>query len=305
MARNKKTSASDAPARSTDALRARIDAAYDALSPQLRRAARYLRRHLTEVALYPLRAMAERAEVSPATMSRLTVKLGFASYEELQERVRGLVVSGTERYAQSASGLAAFQGASGLSRLVAQHVDLVQANVQRAFADAPAKTIEAIVERLARARRIYILGLRSNYSAAFYFHYVLRAFRDNAILLEDRMGMLIDELGGIGGDDALVAISYEPYAIEAAKAVEYAAAAGCTVIALTDTPFSPIARPAKHTLLLPTRTTSYYQSLIPTIAILEALVSLLIVRTGPAAVKRIGAEFRRRERFGVYWQGDK
>jgi DNA-binding MurR/RpiR family transcriptional regulator len=298
----KSARATDAPVRNADALLARIDDAYTTLSPQLRRAARYVRAHLTEIALYPLRAMAARAEVSPASMSRLTARLGFASYEALQDSVRGLVVSGADRYAKSAHELAAFRGSSGFARLVRQHVELLQSNVQRAFDDASAGTLEAIVEKLARARHLYILGLRSNYSAAFYFHYVLRAFRDNAVLVEDRMGMLIDEIGAIGQEDVLLAISYEPYAAETAKAVAYAAAAGAKVIALTDTPYSPIARDATHTLLIPTGATSYYQSMIPTLAILEALVSMLIVRAGPAAVKRIRAEFKRRERFGIYWQ---
>jgi DNA-binding MurR/RpiR family transcriptional regulator len=285
-----------------DALVARIDACYDGLSPQLRKAARYVRRHLTEIALYPLRGMAARAQVSPASMSRLTSRIGFDSYDELCDCVRGFVVSGVDRYARSAHGLAEFQGSTGVARLVHQHVALLQSNVRRAFDDATAKGIEAVAERLARARRLYILGLRSNYSAAFYFHYVLRAFRDNTVLVEDRMGMLIDEIGGIGRGDVMLAISYEPYAAEAARAVDYATGAGAAVIALTDTPFSPIARSARHTLLVPTATTSYYQSMIPTLAILEALVAMLIVKAGPAAVRRIREEFARRERFGVYWR---
>ena len=45
------------------------------------------------------------------------------------------------------------------------------------------------------ARRLYVLGLRSNYCLSFYLHYVLRTFMSNVVLLEGRMGMLIDEIG--------------------------------------------------------------------------------------------------------------
>jgi DNA-binding MurR/RpiR family transcriptional regulator len=291
----------ESPISTAEALVARMDGVYETLSPQLRRAARYVRRHLTEVALYPLREMAARAEVSPATMSRLTTRLGFESYESLQRSIRGYVVSGAGRYAKSAEHLAEFKGPAGLSRLAHEHVELLRENLARAF-DGASRTIGAMVDVLANARRIYVLGLRSNYSAAFYFHYVLRAFRDDAVLLEDRMGMLIDELGGIAPRDALVAISYEPYAAEAAKAVEYAAGCGAAVLALTDTPYSPIARVARHALLVPTASTSYYQSMIPTLAVLELVVSALLVKAGASAVKRIREEFERRERFGVYWR---
>jgi DNA-binding MurR/RpiR family transcriptional regulator len=280
----------------------RIDGLYPALSPQLRRAARHLRRNLTEVALYSLRDIAARARVSPASMSRLTARLGFDTYEDLRERVRGLVMSGADRYANSARDLTAFHGSAGFARLVGAHVALLNDSVQRAFAGGEAKAIEAAAARIAKAKRIWILGLRSNYSAAFYFHYLLRTFRDDVVLLEDRMGMLIDELAGVKRGDVLLVISYEPYAADAVKAVEHAGAAGAAVIALTDGPHSPVARHAKHTLVVPTTTTSFYQSMIPTLAILEVMVSMSIAAAGAPAVERIREEFARRERFGVYWQ---
>ncbi len=289
------------PASEHEALVAHIDALYPTLSPQLRRAARYLRRSVTEIALYSLRDIAARAQVSPASMSRLTARLGFATYEDLRDRARGLVMSGAERYANSAREVTAFHGSSGFARLVGAHVTLLTESVQRAFGGESAKTIEDAAARLAKAKRIWILGLRSNYSAAFFFHYLLRTFRDDVVLLEDRMGMLIDELGGVKRGDVLLAISYEPYAADAVRAVEHAAEAGAAVIALTDGPHSPIARHAKHTLVVPTTTTSFYQSMIPTLAILEVLVSMSIAEAGQPAVDRIRAEFARRERFGVYW----
>ncbi|MEJ0069042.1 MAG: SIS domain-containing protein [Pseudomonadota bacterium] len=124
------------------------------------------------------------------------------------------------------------------------------------------------------------MGLRGNYSAAFYFHYVGRIFIDNLYLLDDRLGMLIDDLGGIGPRDALLAISFEPYALEAVKATQHGAAAGAAVVAITDTAVSPIAEIAREVLLVPTGSTSFYQSLIPTISILESLLCCLAAKGG-------------------------
>jgi DNA-binding MurR/RpiR family transcriptional regulator len=53
-----------------------------------------------------------------------------------------------------------------------------------------------------RARRIYLLGLRCNYGLSFYLCNLLRTFIANVVLLEGRMGMLIDEGGMIGAKDA-------------------------------------------------------------------------------------------------------
>jgi hypothetical protein len=53
--------------------------------------------------------------------------------------------------------------------------------------------------------------------------------------------------------------------------------------------------------VVPTSSTSFYNSLIPTIAILEALICYLAARGGSKTVERVKEEFARRDRFGVYW----
>jgi DNA-binding MurR/RpiR family transcriptional regulator len=97
-------------------------------------------------------------------------------------------------------------------------------------------------------------------------------------------------------------VSYDPYALDAVKAAEHAANNGAAIIALTDTTLSPVARYATRLLILPTASTSYYQSLVPTMALLEGLVTYLVARGGPKMVQRIKEEFERRDNFGVYWR---
>jgi DNA-binding MurR/RpiR family transcriptional regulator len=71
---------------------------------------------------------------------------------------------------------------------------------------------------------------------------------------------------------------------------------------MTDNTLSPIARHAGTILVLPTAGTSFYQSLVPTMALLEGLVCYLVARAGPRMVERVKEEFERRDRFGVYWR---
>ena len=85
------------------------------------------------------------------------------------------------------------------------------------------------------------------------------------------------------------------------KAVQHAAARGAAIIAVTDNTLSPIAHNAATVFVLPTAGTSFYQSLVPTMSVLESLVCYLVARGGLRIVGRVKEEFRRRERFGVYW----
>ena len=58
-----------------------IDRHFDALSPELQRAARWARQHPTELGLQSMRASAKRAGVAPATMTRLAQTLGFDGFD--------------------------------------------------------------------------------------------------------------------------------------------------------------------------------------------------------------------------------
>src|SRR5216684_254811 len=66
----------------------RLEGGYHSLPPQLRKAARYVVKAPTEIALYSLREVAARAEVGPTTLVRLAAQLGFASYNAFRETFR-------------------------------------------------------------------------------------------------------------------------------------------------------------------------------------------------------------------------
>ncbi|MBV9405404.1 MAG: MurR/RpiR family transcriptional regulator [Acidobacteriaceae bacterium] len=283
----------------------RLETAYETLAPQLRKAARFIVKSPTEVALYSLREVAARAEVGPTTLIRLAALLGFASYNAFRETFREKLRSGADRYATNVKELQRYRAGSNFERLYRDTGEQIVGNIASAYSSIGSSEIAAAGRIMISARRIYLLGLRSNYCLSFYLYYVLRTFMPNLILLEGRMGMLIDEIGELGPKDAMLAISYDPYALDAVKAVEHAAKRGAAVIAITDTPFSPIARHATRLLVLPTTGTSFYQSLTPTMALIEALICYLAARGEPRIVERVKEEFERRDNFGAYWrEGD-
>ncbi|MCC7275608.1 MAG: MurR/RpiR family transcriptional regulator [Alphaproteobacteria bacterium] len=284
------------------AVRERLEAAYPELSPQLRGAARFVLKEPEAVALYPLRDVAARAGVSPATLVRLAAHLGFRGYRAFRDVLRDGLHSASARYSSHAQNLVARRGRGGFAAVWRAAGETQAANIAAMLGAIPAADVEAAGLCLARARTVHLLGLRSNYAATFHFHYVLRTFMPGVVLLDGGHGMLIDELAGIGPRDALLAISYDPYAAEAVKVARAARAAGAKVVALTDQKLSPIAQLADHLFLVPTAGASFYQSLVPTMTLLEALVCCLVARGGRAAVDRVEAEFRRREEFGVYWR---
>src|SRR4029450_3412803 len=62
-----------------------IEREFDGLSPELQRAARWVRSNGPVLALRSMRSAAGQAGVSPATMTRLARRLGFDSFGALRE----------------------------------------------------------------------------------------------------------------------------------------------------------------------------------------------------------------------------
>lgn len=280
----------------------KVEAAYATLSPRLRKAARHVLKHPAEVALYPLRQVAASAGVSPTTLVRLAADLDFATYNAFRNAFRDQIRSGAERYAANAREAVAAPTSDGFEQVYRQAQETLTLSLDELFKTVSAQDVARAGATLHAASRIYVVGMGSIFTASFYFNSVLRAFKRNVTLLEDRNGMLIDEIGEMSGSDALLAVSFEPYMKTAVKAVDHAVQVGAPVVSVTDSKLSPIAVRASQAIIVPTASTAFYQSLVPTIALLETIIAYLLNRAGAKAVDRIAAEFARREQFGLYWQ---
>ena len=57
----------------------------DGLSPELLRAARWVEAHPRDVALHSMRECARRADLAPATLTRLSRALGFPGFDAIKK----------------------------------------------------------------------------------------------------------------------------------------------------------------------------------------------------------------------------
>ena len=137
---------------------------------------------------------------------------------------------------------------------------------------------------------------------AFFFHYVYRLFRSNAVLLEGHAGTFADDLRALGSGDVMLAISVEPYTVETVKAVEYAKGQGAAAVVLTDSLVSPLAESADHVLIVNNETPSFFHSVAPAIAVAEALIVLMVAEGGSPALAAIAKSESQLADFDAYWR---
>lgn len=284
-----------------DALLDSMEKKYPELPPRLRKALRFVIQDPTTVALSPLRRSAEIAGVSPTTLIRLASAFDFKTYDEFREQFRESVRLGSQRYTGAASQLMGQRTTSDRTDFFAKGGMVLSELIRSVFADLSPSMIEAAGRCLTSSRTTYILGLRSAHAAAFYFHYVCSTFNASTRLVDPGRGMVSDQVISATSDDTLLAISFDPYPVETVRIVELFAKTGTKIIAITDHRLSPIARNAEHTLLVPASSSSFYTTLIPTMALLESLLSFMLIETGEKGVERIHKRFSRLEELGVFW----
>src|SRR5574344_1342108 len=99
---------------------------------------------------------------------------------------------------------------------------------------------ERVVDTVAAARKIYIVGFRSSAFLAGYLNFYFRMIFDNVVLVTGGEAGLFDQLFRVAPEDVLITISFPRYSELAIKAVQFAKDRGATIVGLTDSEMSPI-----------------------------------------------------------------
>ncbi len=267
-----------------------IDRHFEDLSPELQRAARWVREHPAELGLQSLRASARAAGVTPATLSRLSHALGLDDFEAMRRPV-------VEALARSVGGgMAAADGAAW---------PLTQAQLRNVASTAsrnPMVVVNAAADALLAARQVCFLGLRASFGIAHHLRYACDWLRPDTLLAGDASGVLVDQIAQLSPVDVLVVVSQAPYTRQTVACTQLAHDAGVPIVALTDSPLSPLARLAQHTLLFDAASPSFFHSMAGAQALAETLVAAVAARGGEAVVRRLAEVQARQHAHKVYWE---
>jgi len=288
-----------------------IDQRFESLSPELQRAARWVRQNPAALALQSMRSTAREAGVAPATMTRLAQRLGFEGFEDLREPfARQLATSmpPTGRLPSQAADPPARHTVPGLASARLQPIDpvrrinaLQQDNVAAVLSMNTAESLHAAAETLLQARVVYFMGLRASYGIAWHMHHLYAQVMANAVWLDDQGGLLSDKIARLTGDDALVVVSQSPYARLTVDSVRQALEQQATVITLTDNALAPTARQVPHVLLFATETSSFFRSNTGATALAEALVATVAAFGGARIQRRLQQTQEHLSRSQALW----
>jgi DNA-binding MurR/RpiR family transcriptional regulator len=287
-----------------DTVTRRLEEAYPTLSPQLKLAARYVLDAPNDVALQSMRGLAARAGVHPSTMSRLAREVRFDDYQSFKEPFRDSLKGRPSSYAARARQLQWRDEDRGGDALFGEFGQAAVDNVRRTLASTSPQQLETVAALFGTARQVYVVGMRKCFPVAYYFHYACRMFGMPTLLVEGRSGTAPDELRGIGPDDVMLVVGFDPYTWDTVQSARRAVDAGAAVVAVTDSKVSPLATGAAHVFVVANASPSFFRSVAAALTLVEAFVAYTVADKGAAAIETLDRTEQHLRQFGAYWGQD-
>ncbi|WP_299818417.1 MurR/RpiR family transcriptional regulator [uncultured Roseibium sp.] len=248
---------------------------FDGYSAEVRKAARFVLDNPRDVALLSMREQARRAGVQPSTMMRLAKQLGFEGFDPVRDAYADAMRNPATSFEGKARDQQRLQDLGGDQALAAKIVASVTRQLQSLSAAEQLVRLSDAATLLAGARRVYCLGLRASHPIAWQLNYILSLVGDKSVLLDDIANTGSDRIRFAGKEDVLFAVTVTPYTQLTLDIVDYAHKQGVPVVALTDSPVSPLAKRATITIATTTESPSFYHSMTPAFLLAEILAVLV------------------------------
>ncbi|MDD7970294.1 MurR/RpiR family transcriptional regulator [Roseinatronobacter alkalisoli] len=282
-------------------IQSRIAAHLPNLPGQLRHAAQWIVDNPRDVALLSMREQARRAGVQPASMTRLAQALGYEGFDELRAQHadilrgmgQGLSGQAQKRLKLDVSTPAGMADAM-IAHAAAQIADLANSDLLHALEHAAAQ--------LSQSARIFCLGQRSSHAVAWHFYYALSLVSDRSVLLDMTGGTGFDPLMRAGAGDALFVCCVQPYTRAVVDATEQARQRGLRIVAVTDSPFSPLVGPDDTALVVPTASASFLHAMTPAFLMADILAALVARADDPATLARLDGLDRQLATLNTFFQ---
>jgi DNA-binding MurR/RpiR family transcriptional regulator len=261
-------------------LRALIVARRELLPRRLIQVADFAVDHPQEIAFGRVADLATQAGVQPSTLVRFAQTLGYSGFSDLQAVFRAHARQRWPDYRERLESLTHHQDTEDTDPGALLHgfLHAARVSIDHLEQTIDQQALEQAVELLAGARSICLLGARRVYPVAVYLAYALGKLGARCELADHAGGLSQRKVELLDANDAVLAVSFTPYAAETLELAQLAAGQGVPVVAITDSPFSPLAQVARVWMEVAETDLGGFRSLSATLALSTALCVALVGR---------------------------
>ena len=255
-----------------------------------KRIARYITDSYDKAAFMTANRLGKTVGVSESTVVRFAVDLGFDGYPSMQKAMREMVLNRLTSVQRIEVANDRFGDQDVVSMVL--HSDMEK--LRQTSETVSRENFSAAVSAILKAKRVYILGVRSVAPLAnFLGHYLNYMFNNVHVISGFSAGEMFEKIVGVNADDVIIAFSFPRYSASTTKGARYCRSAGATVIGITDSRESPLGQCCDHVLLAKSDMVSLVDSLVAPLS----LVNALIVAIAAKREKELSQTFANLERI--------
>jgi DNA-binding MurR/RpiR family transcriptional regulator len=268
---------------------------YDELTNSQKRIAETIVDDPQFVAFATVDKLAMRLGVSPSTIVRFSYRLGMSGYPELQDQVRTLVLRRLRPEAEAVGDeIKTYLGETMHAESIRNDVSLLTRTAERLDPE----ELDRAVDLLVGARLVRIVGGLTTFSVAHYTSVSLDRVRSGVTLLTGNPaapGSVLD----LDEQDVLLAYTFAPYARSTRGILAAAKRRGASVIAVTDSPISPLRSQVDVLLHAAVSGIGTQNSLVGAMAVANTIVNGVSGRS-PGALDRYSDTVRLLNEWDVF-----
>ena len=253
----------------------KIEDRYQKFSKGQKKLADFIREDYDKAAFLTAAKMGEEVGVSESTVVRFAMALGYDGYPGFQRALGELV----RTKLNSIQRMEVTYGRISQGEILAS---VLQSDIQKIKLTMEAidhGSFEMAVDTILKARRIYVIGIRSCAPLASFLSFYLNLIGPNVTAVTTNSSSeIFEQLIRIGEEDVIIGISFPRYSMRTLKALEFASNRKAKVITLTDSVHSPMTLYSSCNLIARSDMASIVDSLVAPLSVVNALVVALCMK---------------------------
>lgn len=260
---------------SKNELQQKLEKGYKKFSKGQKKLADFIREDYDKAAFMTAARMGEEVGVSESTVVRFAMALGYDGYPGFQKALGELVRTKLNSIQRMEVTYGRISQSEILSTVLQSDIEKIKMTMNGVDHEA----FELAVDTILKARKIYVIGIRSCAPLASFLSFYLNLICDNVTAVNTNSSSeIFEQLIRIDEKDVIIGISFPRYSMRTLKALEFASNRKAKVITLTDSVHSPMTLYSSCNLIARSDMASIVDSLVAPLSVVNALVVALCMK---------------------------
>ena len=259
--------------------------------------AKYITEAYDKAAFMTANKLGKVVGVSESTVVRFAVELGYDGYPSMQKAMQEMVLNRLTSVQRIGIANDRIGNQDVLSMVLQSDADKLRQTGEIIDRNDFRRAVDAIL----KAKKIYVMGVRSSAALASFMGYYLNFMFSNVhIVTSAGESEMFEKLVNVTSEDTVIAFSFPRYSALIAKGAQYCRTTGAPVIALTDSRVSPLGQASDYVLVSKSDMVSLVDSLVAPLSVVNALLVALAAEKEQTLAKTFDSLERIWEEYNVY-----